>query len=359
MNDLIWAPATMLSELIRQGTLSPVNLIKACSAQIDRLDLELHAFVTVDRAGALAAARKAETAVREGAHLGPLHGIPVAIKDDMWVKGLPATFGSLLFAKVVPSQDSTVVRRLREAGAIILGKTNLPEFVSWPRSRSLVAGEARNLWDASRIPGASSGGSAVALASGMVPLAIGTDGGGSVRIPAALCGVVGLLPTIGRVPDHGGFLCSPLSSAGPMARNVPDLALLLQVIAGPEAATPWALPEPAPDVRGKLDGGVCGLRIAWSPDFGHIPVEPAILAAARPALDALAAGGAAIERISDLIPHPWGNGGLMAAVYKAAADVGEVSYPSASIPDTGFAEAALRTCTEQAESLFGVLKLPR
>jgi Asp-tRNA(Asn)/Glu-tRNA(Gln) amidotransferase A subunit family amidase len=352
MVDLNWTPAVELRELIGHDEVSPVDLVRACLEQIDRLDPELHAFMIVDHAGALEAAHQAETAVRTGQPLGPLHGIPVAIKDDVWAKGLPATLGSLLFAKFVPSQDGTVVRRLREAGAIIIGKTNLPEFVSWPRSRSFAAGEARNPWDRSRIPGASSGGSAVAVATGMVPLAIGTDGGGSVRIPSAFCGLAGMLPTIGRVPDHGGFLCSPMSSAGPMARNVADMALLLQVIAGPEPATPWALPEPAPDFRAPLDQGVSGLRIAWSSDFGHIAVDPEIVAASQPALEALARAGAEVDRIADVIPHPWGDGRLMAGVYTAAAEAGEVPFPEGEIPETNFIEAALRACTERAESFF-------
>lgn len=352
MDDLNWTSATTLRGMIGRGELSPVDLVQACLAQIDRLDPTLRAFVTVDRDGALAAAHLAETEVRDGKILGPLHGIPIAVKDDMWAKGLPATLGSLIFAKFVPSQDGTVVRRLREAGAIIIGKTNLPEFVSWPRSRSFVAGEARNPWDMNRIPGASSGGSAVALASGMVPLAIGTDGGGSVRIPSAFCGLAGLLPTIGRVPDHGGFLCSPMSSAGPMARNIEDLALLQSVIAGTVAATPWALPDPAPDVLSALKAGVSGLRVAWSSDFGHIAVDPAIVAAAQPALAALTQAGARVEHICDVIPHPWGDGRLMAAIYEAAAASGEVPYPTGEIPETSFTEAAVRACTERAEGFF-------
>lgn len=352
MVELNWRTATELRALIGRSELSPVDLVHACLAQIDRLDPDLHAFVIVDREGALEAARQAEAAVRRGEPLGPLHGIPVAIKDDVWAKGLPATLGSLLFARFVPSQDGTVVRRLREAGAIIIGKTNLPEFVSWPRSRNFAAGEARNPWDRSRIPGASSGGSAVALAAGMVPLAIGTDGGGSVRIPSAFCGLVGMLPTIGRVPDHGGFLCSPMSSAGPMARNVEDMTLLLQVISGPETATPWALPDPAPDFRASLGQGVEGLRIAWSPDFGHIAVDPEIVAASQPVLDALARSGAVVERIADVIPHPWGDGRLMADTYRAAAEAGEVPFPDGEIPETNFIEDTVRACTERGEGFF-------
>lgn len=352
MDDLNWTSATKLREMVGSGAVSVVAIVRACLAQIDRLDAELHAFITVDREGALSAAERADAAVRSGGKLGPLHGIPVALKDDLWAAGMPATMGSLLFAKFVPSRDGTVARRLREAGAIILGKTNLPEFVSWPRTRSFVGGESRNPWDRSRIPGASSGGSAVAVAAGMVPLAIGTDGGGSVRLPAAFCGITGLLPTIGRVPDHGGFPCSPISTAGPMARDIHDLALLQSVIAGPEAATPWALPDPAPDVLSGLDQGVAGLRVAWSADFGHIPVEPAIVDAAQAALRALGAAGARVSPIANLLPHPWGDGHVMAGVVAAASTVGEVAFPDGAVPETNFAEEGLIACTERAEGYF-------
>jgi len=170
------------------------------------------------------------------------------------------------------------------------------------------------------------------------------------------------LPTIGRVPNHGGSQCSPISTAGPLARTVEDVALLQSVIAGPEAATPWALSEAAPDVRSGLDQGVVGLRVAWSADYGHIPVEPAILATAKLALDALAGAGARIAQIADRLPHPWGDGHVMAGVIAAAAEVGEVPFPDGIIPDTAFAEDGLRACTERAEGYFmapGVSALQR
>lgn len=357
--SLAWASATRLRELVARDEVSPVEIIEACLARIDRLDPKLHAFVTVDREGAREAARRAEADVRSGARLGPLHGVPIAIKDDLWVAGMPATAGSLIFARFVPSRDGTVVRRLRAAGAIIVGKTNLPEFASWPRTRSQLAGETVNPWDMTRIPGASSGGSAAAVASGMVPLAIGTDGGGSVRIPSALCGLVGLFPTVGRVPDHGGFLCSPISSAGPMARSVADVALLQQVIAGPDPKVRAALTEPAPELLSQLGQGVGGLRVAWSADFGRIAVDPAIVAAAQPALQALSAAGARVAPIADEIPHPWGDGRLMAAVFEGAIACGEEPAPDGDIPDTGFAEAALAETTATSEGFFAAPEVRR
>ena len=255
-DSVLWSTASELRDRIGRGEQSVVALVEACLAQINALDGRLHAFLHVDGEGALAVARQADEAVRQGMRLGPLHGIPIAIKDDVWVAGMPATAGSMIFSNFVPSADGTVVRRLRAAGAIIIGKTNLPEFASWPRTKSYVGGETANPWDLSRIPGASSGGSAAAVAAGMVPLAIGTDGGGSVRIPASLCGIVGLLPTIGRVPDHGGFLCSPLSSCGPMARSVEDIALLQQVISGPEDAVANSHIGTPPELLSALDAGV-------------------------------------------------------------------------------------------------------
>lgn len=350
--SLTWASASSLREWVAKGEVSPVEIVQNCLERIERLNPRLRAFITVDADGAMAAARRAEAEVRSAGRLGPLHGIPVAIKDDVWAQGMPATSGSLIFARFVPSRDGTVVRRLRAAGAIIIGKTNLPEFASWPRTRSLVGGETLNPWDQTRIPGASSGGSAAAVASGMVPLAIGTDGGGSVRIPSALCGLVGLLPTIGRVPDHGGFLCSPVSSAGPMARSVEDLVLLQQVIAGPDPNVRCALTEEPPDLAPALDGTVAGLRIAWSPDFGWIPVDPSVVDAAGAALQALAAAGAQVSAIGDRIPHPWGDGRPMAAVFEAAAIVGEDAVPDGSAPHTAFAECALVDSTARCEGFF-------
>jgi Asp-tRNA(Asn)/Glu-tRNA(Gln) amidotransferase A subunit family amidase len=353
-DELIWSSAIELRERIGRGELSSVDLIKACRARINRLDARLRAFVFVDEARALESARRADAAVDRGEALGPLHGLPIAVKDDLWVKGMPATTGSLIFRRFIPSRDGTVVRRLREAGAIILGKTNMPEFAAWPRTKSWVGGETVNPWDLTRIPGASSGGSAAAVAAGMVPLAIGTDGGGSVRIPAALCGIVGLLPTIGRVPDHGGFLCSPISSAGPMARSVADVALLQEVIAGPERAVPASLSDKSPPLLATLGRGVRDLHVAWSPDFGHIPVEPQVIESATAAVRALESAGAKVEELAACIPHPWGEGEFMASVFAAAAAWDEPDPERfAESPETGFTEPVLAASTAASVGYFG------
>jgi Asp-tRNA(Asn)/Glu-tRNA(Gln) amidotransferase A subunit family amidase len=354
--DLIWSTATELRERIGRGDLSPVALVEASLARIDQLDGQLRAFVTVDCEGARAAARQAEEDVRRGVPLGPLHGLPVAVKDDLWAAGMPATTGSLIFARFVPSRDGTVVARLRAAGAIIIGKTNLPEFASWPRTKSWVGGETVNPWDLTRIPGASSGGSAAAVASGMVPLAIGTDGGGSVRIPSALCGLVGLFPSLGRVPDHGSFLCSPLSSAGPMARSVRDVALLQETLAGPDHSVPASQIGAPPPLLAGLEAGVEGLRVAWSPDFGWIPADPGIVAAGSAALEALGRAGARVEPLGAPVPHPWGAGELMADAFAGAAAWNEpdpVAFGEA--PDTAFAEAAL---ADSSANLAGYFSTP-
>jgi Asp-tRNA(Asn)/Glu-tRNA(Gln) amidotransferase A subunit family amidase len=225
-------PAWEVAALVKARTVSPVEVVEASLARIEALDPVLHAFITVATDRAVRRARWAEEAIRRGEDVGPLHGVPIALKDEAWTAGMPATAGSLLFKKFVPAHSGAVSERLERAGAVIIGKTNMPEFAAWPRSRSRLAGEAVNPWDPSRISGASSGGSAAAVAAGLVPVAIGSDGGGSTRIPSALCGVVGLYPTPGRVSCYGSFSYSPLGSLGPIARNVRDVALVEQVIAG-------------------------------------------------------------------------------------------------------------------------------
>jgi Asp-tRNA(Asn)/Glu-tRNA(Gln) amidotransferase A subunit family amidase len=224
---------------------------------------------------------------------------------------------------------------LRRAGAIVIGKTHLPEFAAWPRSKTRLAGESVNPWDTTRISGASSGGSAAAVAAGMVPLAIGSDGGGSTRIPSALCGVFGLFPTPGRVPSYGSFSYSPGGSLGPIGRDVSDIALLQQVIAGPDPRDAAAITPPAPDVLAALDSGVEALRIAWSPDFGRIPLDPRIAAVGRDALERTTAAGARVEEITGRLEHPWGDGSLLADLQAAVANGSwSLDYADSDIPDT-------------------------
>lgn len=350
--SLQWATATQIRARVLAGHVSAAEVTQACLDRIERLEPTLRAFTYVDREGALRAARAADEALARGDNPGALHGVPVAIKDDLWVKDMPATGGSLVFAHFRPSVDGTVAERLRAAGAIIVGKTNMPEFAAWPRSKSYLAGEARNPWDVRRIAGASSGGSAAAVASGMVPIAIGTDGGGSTRIPAALTGLVGLFPTLGRVPTYGSFFYSPVGSAGPLARNVADAALVQQVIAGPDSRVEHSLTEAAPDVLASLEEGIAGVSVGWSPDFGWIPADPAVIESAHLCTELLAQQGATVQSISRRIGHPWGNGMLMAALHQAVLAAGDPLLPEGPQPDLSDVETWLLDSACQGQSCF-------
>jgi Asp-tRNA(Asn)/Glu-tRNA(Gln) amidotransferase A subunit family amidase len=325
--------ARRLAELIRAGTVSPVEVVEAHLERIVELDPVLHAFITVAAERALAEARSAQEKVARGEPLGPLHGVPIALKDEAWTKGMPATGGSLLFKKFVPSHHGTVSERLEQSGAILIGKTNLPEFAAWPRSKTRLVGECVNPWDLSRISGASSGGSAAAVAAGLVPVAIGSDGGGSIRIPSALCGVSGLFPTPGRVSCYGSFSYSPYGSLGPIARDALDLALVQQVLAGPDPRDAWASSDPAPDLQSAIDSGVDGLRIGWSRDFGRIPVDPRIADSAWSLLELAGGAGATVAELGSRLEHPWGDGSFFA---ERQAAIGEEEDPETEmdIPET-------------------------
>ena len=299
-----WLPAYELARLIARRELSPVEVMRAALDRIERVEPALHAFLTVCADDALAAARAREAEVMRGDSLGPLHGIPVAVKDEAWTAGVRTTAGSRLFEDFVPDRDAAVIERLKAAGAIVIGKTNTPEFMGLPRTLNLLAPESRNPWDLSRISGASSGGSAAALAAGLAPLALGSDGGGSIRIPAALCGVQGLFPTPGRVPDTGSFSYSKFGSMGPMARSTRDLALMYSVMAGPDGVD-RRLDEPAPDVWANFEAGVEGMRFAWTPDFGHVEVDPEVARIAGAAARRLERAGAIVEAPNLVLPDAW------------------------------------------------------
>jgi len=250
-----------LAERLRTGSLTSVELTQAALDSIERLNPTLNAFVHVDAPVALAQARKADELFAQGLDLGPLHGIPVAIKDNIDTFDYVTTYGSAHFAGFKPSRDALCVQRLREAGAVIVGKTLTHEFAYGPTGDRSLQGAARNPWDASCITGGSSAGSAAAVASGMVPLALGTDTGGSIRIPAALCGVVGFKPSFASVPLEGVFpLASSLDHVGPIANHVEDARLLFEVVAG-RACAPEANPRP--------------LRVGWitTGSFGPVDAE--------------------------------------------------------------------------------------
>ena len=281
MSALLRLSVTEAAAAVRERRISPVALVDAVLDAIARTQGTINAFVTVDADGGRSAAREAEAAVMRGASLGPLHGVPFSVKDLTWTRGLRTTMGSRLFEKFVPNEDAVPVARLRAAGAILVGKTTTPEFGHKPFTESPVSGISRNPWDLSRTPGGSSGGAAAAVAAGLGPLALGTDGGGSIRIPAACCGIVGLKPTLGRVPHiHAPDLFANNSFIGPMTRTVADARLAMTVIEGPDARDPYAVAAPMPQAPATL-------RIGWAPRVGNALLDPEVEAVTAQAVQAL------------------------------------------------------------------------
>lgn len=275
--ELCYLPALEVAARIRRQELSPVEVCEAALARVQAIDDRVHAFVTLDADGALAAARAAEAAVSRGDQLGPLHGVPVSVKDLFPTAGLRTTYGSKFFEHYFPDVDTPAATRLRAAGAVILGKTNTPHFGHKDMSDNLVAPATRNPWKLDRTSGGSSGGAAAAVAAGMGPLALGSDGAGSIRIPSALCGIYGLKPSFGRVPywPNADFWAAR-SHIGPITRTVRDAAAMLSVMAGADPADPLTIDAPSQDYLAACDGDLRGLRVAWSPDFGYAPVDPEV-----------------------------------------------------------------------------------
>ncbi|MCH8186905.1 MAG: amidase, partial [Chloroflexi bacterium] len=263
--NLAFAPASELRSLIANKQVSPVELTELYFERIDRLDPKLNAYLTLTRDEAMESARAAEQAVVRGDELGPLHGLPISIKDLEMTKGIRTTGGSLAFKDRVPAEDSIVVERVRKAGAVVLGKTNTPEFGLLGETRNRLGDDCRNPWNVERTSGGSSGGAGAAVVSGLCSLATGSDGGGSVRIPASFCGVYGIKPTQGRVPRYSGtsapIVANQTSQSGPMSRTVEDSALLLQVLAGHDSRDPTSLRDSPPDFVAALDRDIRGLRI--------------------------------------------------------------------------------------------------
>ena len=290
--DLLRKDTTELAQLIASRKVSPVELTEACLRQIDSLNPALNAFLTVCGDEALQSAREAEATA--GPDSLPLHGIPVAVKDLEATKGVRTTFGSLVFKDWVPDQDTIIVERLKKAGAIVLGKTNTPEFGESTSTENRLGDDCRNPWDTGRTSGGSSGGSGAALASYMCPLATGSDGGGSIRIPSSFCGVYGIKPTHGRVPtrDNGWSL---FSDPGPMSRTVRDSALMLNLVAGHDSGDSLAIRAAPPNFLDALDGEVKGLRIAWSSDLGFGVVDPEVLSVARETAELFEGMGCTLE----------------------------------------------------------------
>ncbi len=303
--ELAYLDATGLAWLIRGRELSPVELLRGLRERAERLNPSLNALVTpIEEAEGLA--RAAEAALGRGGELGPLHGIPFTIKDSVDTAGVRTTRGSKLFSDHVPGRDAEVVTRLRAAGGIPLAKTNLPDFVLWWETDNLVFGRTVNPWDTDRTSGGSSGGEAAAIAAGLSPFGIGSDLGGSIRLPAHYCGVVGLKATHGRVPLTGHWPDTLLRfmHVGFLARSVRDVALALSLTAGPDGADWHAVPVPVPGIPG---GDVAGLRVGVVVGEAFGAVDPAVAAVVDRAAAALADAGCAVEeaRVAGLERHDW------------------------------------------------------
>ncbi|TMQ68588.1 MAG: amidase [Candidatus Eisenbacteria bacterium] len=285
--------AVELARAYARRDLSPVEVTRELLARIERLDPELRAFVALMPERALAEAQAAEAAIGRGEAPGPLCGVPVGIKDLIDVAGLPCAAGSRILKDRMPASDAFVVERLTAQGVVFLGKQNLHEFAYGITTTNDHFGTCRNPWDRSRVPGGSSGGSGAALAAGLCVAAIGTDSGGSIRIPSAACGVVGLKPTLGRVSRRGVFpLAWSLDHVGPMTRTVADAALVLEAIAATDPSDPWCASAPALESLEKIESSVRGLRFGVPGTPFEDDLEPAVAAAVEDAIGVLAGLGA-------------------------------------------------------------------
>ncbi len=294
---LAYASIADLGPQIRSRALSPVDLVEAVLARIDRFD-GLNAFITVTADLAREQAASSAREIAAGRYRGPLHGIPVSLKDLISTRGIRTTSGSRIHAEHVPTHDATITTRLREAGAVLIGKAALHEFAYGVTTDNPHYGPTRNPWGPDRIPGGSSGGSAAAVAAGLGPASIGTDTGGSVRLPAALCGVVGLKPTYGRASRHGVFpLAWTLDHPGPLTRSVEDAAIVLQEIAGPDPEDPTTLGQDVPDFSGTLRRPVRGLRAGVLTDPYHEDMADDVRAAFEEAVGMLRSLGVQVERV--------------------------------------------------------------
>jgi amidase len=291
--------AVELSDLVRTRQVTAAEVVQAALDRVEALNPRLNAVVTLNPR-ALDAARAVDMAIARGEAPGPLCGLPVGIKDVTPVAGVRTTYGSPLYADHVPAADALVVERLRRAGAVILGKTNCPEFAAGGNTFNEVFGRTRNPWDPSRSAGGSTGGGAAALATGMIALAEGTDLGGSLRIPASFCGVVGLRPSVGLVPTvPSDWMWDTLQVTGPMARTAADVALMLQAIAGPSPSAPLAQPVEGRDFVAAVAAGLPGgCRVAYATDPARIGIDEGLDAICRSAAFGLADAGAVVEEIA-------------------------------------------------------------
>ena len=302
--DLCFTSATELAQAIRDKSLSPVEIAEAILEKIETTNPKVNAFCTLLPDQTMDEARKAEKAVMEGATLGPLHGVPYSVKDLVYTKGIRTMRGSAIFQDYVPEEDAVASERMRMAGGVFLGKTTTPELGWKGVTDSPVTGITRNPWNLDRTPGGSSGGASAQVAAGMGPLAIGTDGGGSIRIPAGFTGIYGLKPTSGRVPVYPASVFATLSHVGPMTRTVADGALMLAALAGPDPRDRYSLESSPEDYVGKLQNGIKGLKVGWSPDLGYARVEPEVATIAAQAAQAFESLGCTVDEIRPEFEDP-------------------------------------------------------
>ena len=303
-DELYYLSAGQLSRLIKKKEVSPVEVVEAHLSRIEALEPKLNSFITLLPDRAMAEARRAEKEIQAGRYLGPLHGIPFGLKDLFYVKGVRNTSGSKIFDHFSPHFDSTIARRLKEAGAILLGKLNLHPFAYGITGENEEYGHMHNPWNPSLIAGGSSGGSGSAVASGECTLAMGTDTGGSIRVPCALCGLVGLKPTYGRLSRYGvTSLAWSQDHPGPMTRTVEDCALMMDAVAGYDPGDPSSLNLQLPDYTQALRGDIKGLRLGVLKEFFEVPIEPQVKESVCKAIDTLGGLGAIVSEVSWPIYH--------------------------------------------------------
>lgn len=347
--ELALASAEELIALYRSRSASPVEAVRAVLARIERLDPKVNAFVLLDPEAALLAAKASEARWLKGQPLGLVDGVPVALKDLLWAKGWPTLRGS---KSIDPNQewceDAPATARLREHGAVLLGKTTTSEYGWTALADSPLTGITRNPWDLSRTAGGSSGGAAAAASLGFGPLHVATDGGGSTRLPAANSGVVGFKPTFGRVAGYPSAHTGTLFHVAPLTRTVGDAALLLRVIGQPDARDWHALPAATPGWLDGLDGGIAGLRIAFSPTLGYATVDPDVAAAVARAAQVFTELGATVEQINPGIADPL-------ADYRILADAA-VARLLANLPDEKqrLIDPALQAVAERGRAIDAV-----
>ncbi len=298
--DLCFQPATAVAAAIRDKALSPVEVMETVLERIERLNPVLNAYCLVLADQALQGARAAERAVVRGEPTGPLHGVPLSVKDMVLTKGIRTMQGSRIFEQRVPNEDVPMVERLRTAGAIVIGKTTTPEFGWKAVTDSPVTGTTRNPWDPNMTPGGSSGGAAAQIAAGLGHLATGGDGAGSIRIPSSFSGVFGIKPQYGRIPSHPQAGGDMLAHLGPLTRTVADAALFLSVTAGPDDRDRFSLEAAPADYVGRLHEGIAGLKIGWSPALGYVDqLDPQVRDITADAAGAFESLGAHVEEVVD------------------------------------------------------------